>query len=250
MDLRATPPEREPSPPPEGSVVDSGSTGAQQPLLSAAKQLSGAAGGTLPRRRGNAPEETMAQPHAGAAQASTRGRGDHGPAGADAAGARSRQDPLPGSRWPEERAHRFALRRTGRAAGFREAGRPHREAPSVTRHQSSASGSASGDILRYSECRRRWSILLLRSFCSDGTVCIGSRRRWVSSMLRARLDPSRGSRRGVLSRRRRTRAERATASRQYGMHPLCPTVVSNHRSRRLSPGIRCRNLKGAKPWRQ
>ena len=78
----------------------------------------------------------LAQPHAGAAQASTRGRGDHGPAGA-VPRAHRRQDPHAPQLLPEEPSS-FRLHHNGRARA--SAGQRRRRKRHPSRHQSPHQG--------------------------------------------------------------------------------------------------------------
>ena len=106
----------------------------------AAKQLSDA----VKLRRWSATQRTrwlnrtrgLAQPHAGAAQASTGGRGDHGPAGA-VPRAHGRQDPHAPQLLPEEPAS-FRLHHNGRARA--SAGQRRRRKRHPSRHQSPHQG--------------------------------------------------------------------------------------------------------------
>ena len=99
----------------------------------AAKQLSDA-GQAAPLERD--PTHPLAQPHAGAAQASTRGRGDHGPAGA-VPRAHGRQDPHAPQLLPEEPSS-FRLHHNGRARA--SAGQRRRRKRHPSRHQSPHQG--------------------------------------------------------------------------------------------------------------
>ena len=78
----------------------------------------------------------LAQPHAGAAQASTGGRGDHGPAGA-VPRAHGRQDPHAPQLLPEEPSS-FRLHHNGRARA--SAGQRRRRKRHPSRHQSPHQG--------------------------------------------------------------------------------------------------------------
>ena len=106
----------------------------------AAKQLSDA----VKLRRWSATQRTrwlnrtrgLAQPHAGAAQASTGGRGDHGPAGA-VPRAHGRQDPHAPQLLPEEPSS-FRLHHNGRARA--SAGQRRRRKRHPSRHQSPHQG--------------------------------------------------------------------------------------------------------------
>ena len=99
----------------------------------AAKQLSDAV--KLPALERDA-THPLAQPHAGAAQASTRGRGDHGPAGA-VPRAHGRQDPHAPQLLPEEPSS-FRLHHNGRARASAGQRRHRKRHPS--RHQSPHQG--------------------------------------------------------------------------------------------------------------
>ena len=99
----------------------------------AAKQLSDA----VKLRRWSATHtHPLAQPHAGAAQASTGGRGDHGPAGA-VPRAHRRQDPHAPQLLPEEPSS-FRLHHNGRARA--SAGQRRRRKRHPSRHQSPHQG--------------------------------------------------------------------------------------------------------------
>ena len=99
----------------------------------AAKQLSDA---VKLRRWERDPTHPLAQPHAGAAQASTRGRGDHGPAGAVPRAHRP-QDPHAPQLLPEEPSS-FRLHHNGRARA--SAGQRRRRKRHPSRHQSPHQG--------------------------------------------------------------------------------------------------------------
>ena len=123
----------------------------------AAKQLS-ERGQAAPLERD--PTHPLAQPHAGAAQASTRGRGDHGPAGA-VPRAHGWQDPHAPELLPEEPSS-FSPTPQWSGSGFRGAAAPSK-APSVA---SSISASRAHPSIGYP--RASDAILLLRSFYKSG----------------------------------------------------------------------------------
>ena len=100
----------------------------------------------------------LAQPHAGAAQASTGGRGDHGPAGA-VPRAHGRQDPHAPQLLPEEPSS-FRLHHNGRLGLPRAAARRKRH---PSRHQSPHQGR-----IIYWLPESVDAILLLRSFYKSG----------------------------------------------------------------------------------
>ena len=123
----------------------------------AAKQLSDAVQAAPLERDATHP---LAQPHAGAAQASTRGRGDHGPAGA-VPRAHGRQDPHAPQLLPEEPSSVSPTPQWS-GSGFRGAAVPSK-APSVA---SSISASRAHPSIGYRRASTRF--LLLRSFYKSG----------------------------------------------------------------------------------
>ena len=139
-----------------------GMTSWSYPSLSRARQQRGQA---APLERD--PTHPLAQPHAGAAQASTGGRGAHGPAGA-VPRAHRRQDPHAPQLLPEEPSS-FRLHHNGRGSGFRGAAAPSK-APSVA---SSISASRAHPSIGYRRASTRFFSCGLSISPADGTVCSG-----------------------------------------------------------------------------
>ena len=140
-------------------------TGAGADRLLSCRDATLGRGHAAPLERAATPP--LAQPPAGAAQASTGGRGDHGPAGA-VPRAHGRHDPHAPQRLPEEPSS-FRLHHKGRAAGFRGAAVPSK-APSGA---SSISASRAHPSIGYRRASTRFFSGGLSISPADGTVCSG-----------------------------------------------------------------------------